>query len=327
MKNFYNLHCNDLKVLEQDSQKKKLGGIKYENRYNTFMIRYNFPLYRPPAEAENIILQATLGCSHNLCSFCSMYKSKRFTIRPIKEVQNEIDILSHVYPSANKVFLGDGDALALPTEHLAELLRLLKEAFPRLSRVSLYATAQNFLEKSLDELKLLRAGGLSLAYFGIETGNDELLDKIDKGVNGTQMIEALHRAHEAGIKVSSTVILGLGGFEYTHEHIQDTIKLINNAPMTYLSTLQLGLEEGSEEKFRRSFNGVKALNDLQILQEQRYLLSEINPSRKIIFRSNHASNALHLAGTLPKDTLRLISEIDNAMNIGEGAMIHQWMRG
>ncbi|MDD3595600.1 radical SAM protein [Sulfuricurvum sp.] len=291
------------------------------------MINYSFPLYRPPAEAENIILQATLGCSHNRCTYCSMYKSKRFTIRPIEEVKKEIEILSNRYPDANKVFLGDGDALALPTEHLAKLLRLLKESFPRLSRVSLYATAQNFLEKSVDELKELRAGGLSLAYFGIETGNDELLDKIDKGVNTADMIEALHRAHEAGIKVSSTVILGIGGLEYTHEHIRDTIKLINAAPMSYLSTLQLGLEEGSEERFHRSFNGFTPLSDLQILQEQRYLLSEINPPQKIIFRSNHASNALHLAGTLPKDTSRLINEVDHAMNIGEGAMIPQWMRG
>lgn len=291
------------------------------------MIRYNFPLYRPPAEADNIILQATLGCSHNRCTYCSMYKSKRFTIRPIEEVEKEIEILSHVYPSANKVFLGDGDALALPTEHLAKLLRLLKEAFPRLSRVSLYATAQNFLEKSVDELKELRAGGLSLVYFGIESGNDELLDKIDKGVSSSQMIEALHRAHEAGIKVSSTVILGLGGLEHTHEHIRDTIKLINIAPMTYLSTLQLGLEEGSAERFHRSFNGFNPLSDLQILQEQSHLLSELNPPQKIIFRSNHASNALHLAGTLPKDTSRLISELNAAMRIGEGAMVPQWMRG
>lgn len=256
-----------------------------------------------------------------------MYKSKRFTIRPIEEVQKEIEIFSHVYPSANKVFLGDGDALALPTEHLAKLLRLLQESFPRLGRVSLYATAQNFLEKSVDELKILRAWGLSLAYFGIETGNDELLEKIDKGVSAAEMIEALHRAHEAGIKISSTVILGLGGIEYTHEHIRDTIKLINAAPITYLSTLQLGLEEGSEERFRRSFNGFTPLSDLQILQEQRYLLSEINPPQKIIFRSNHASNALHLAGTLPKDMSRLINEIEHAMNIGEGAMLPRWMRG
>jgi radical SAM superfamily enzyme len=207
------------------------------------------------------------------------------------------------------------------------LLRLLKEAFPRLSRVSLYATAQNFLEKSVDELTLLKSEGLSLAYFGIESGNDELLEKIDKGVSASEMIEALNRAHEAGIKISSTVILGLGGLEHTHEHIQDTIKLINTAPMTYLSTLQLGLEEGSVERFHRSFNGFTPLSDHQILQEQRHLLSELNPPQKIIFRSNHASNALHLAGTLPKDVSRLISELDAAKRVGEGAMIPKWMRG
>jgi radical SAM superfamily enzyme YgiQ (UPF0313 family) len=296
-------------------------------RNNLAMIKYSFPLYRPPAEAENIIIQATLGCSHNRCTYCSMYKSKRFMIRPIEEVKKEIEILSYTYPNANKVFLADGDALSLSTEHLAKLLRLLKEAFPRLSRVSLYATAQNFLEKSVDELKLLRAGGLSLAYFGIETGNDELLEKIDKRVNSSKMIEALTKAHEAGIKISSTVILGLGGLEHTHEHIRDTIKLINAAPMSYLSTLQLGLEEGSVERFRRSFNAFTPLSDHHFLQEQRFILSELNPPQKIIFRSNHASNALHLAGTLPKDTQRLIHEIDNAMRVGEKAMVPKWFRG
>lgn len=218
------------------------------------MIQYSFPLYRPPAEADNIIIQATLGCSHNRCSFCAMYKTKRYLIRPFEDVANEIDFLSRCYPDANKVFLADGDALALSTDHLAKLLDLLKVSFPRLSRVSLYATAQNFLEKSVDELKELRACGLSLAYFGIETGNDELLRKIDKGVNADQMIEALHRAHETNIKISATVILGIGGAEYTREHIRDTAELINAAPITYLSTLQLGLEEGAQERFLRGFD-------------------------------------------------------------------------
>lgn len=291
------------------------------------MIDYSFPLYRPPAEANNIIIQATLGCSHNRCSFCTMYKSKRYTIRPLNEVRREIEALAQAYPNANKVFLADGDALALPTDHLAKLLRLLKTSFPRLSRVSLYATAQNFLEKSVYELKELRAGGLSLAYFGIETGNDALLSKMDKGVNAVQMIEALHRAHEAGIKISATVILGIGGIEYTGEHIRNTAELINAAPITYLSTLQLGLEEGVKERFLKAFDSFTPLNDLQILNEQRELLSLINPPQKIIFRSNHASNALHLSGTLPKDSEKLMAQIDDALRVGEGALIPKWFRG
>lgn len=277
------------------------------------MLSYDFPLYRPPAEADNIIIQATLGCSHNRCSFCTMYKTKRYTIRPLNEIQQEIEDLAQAYPNANKVFLADGDALALPTDHLAKLLGLLKASFPRLSRVSLYATAQNFLEKSVDELKVLRAGGLNLAYFGIESGNDELLRKIDKGVDRDQMIEALNHAHEANIKISATVILGIGGEEYTREHISDTAKLINAAPINYLSTLQLGLEERAKERFYKAFDSFTPLNDLQILEEQRELISLINPPQKIIFRSNHASNALHLAGTLPKDRDRLLYEIDEAL--------------
>lgn len=291
------------------------------------MIDYNFPLYRPPAEADNIIIQATLGCSHNRCSFCTMYKSKRYTVRPLEELEKEIALLSRCFPDANKVFIGDGDALALPTDHLAKLLRLLKTSFPRLSRVSLYATAQNFLEKSIDELKSLRAGGLSLAYFGIESGNDDLLKKIDKGVNSVQMIEALHRAHEAGIKISATVILGLGGEVYSDVHIADTARLINLAPITYLSTLQLGLEEDSSDRFYKRFESFIPLNYLQILEEQRRLISMIDPPQRVIFRSNHASNALHLAGTLPKDATRLINEIEEAMRIGEGALVPKWFRG
>lgn len=291
------------------------------------MIDYNFPLYRPPAEADNIILQATLGCSHNRCTFCTMYKSKRYTVRPIEEIEKEIVLLSIRHPDANKVFLGDGDALSLPTDHLLKILELLKEAFPRLSRVSVYATAQNILEKSLDELKSLRTGGLSLAYFGIESGNDDLLEKIDKGVNSDQIAEALTCAHDAGIKISATVVLGLGGAEYSDSHITDTARLINMAPITYLSTLQLGLEEGAAERFYRGFEEFTPLNDLQILQEQRQLISMIEPRERIIFRSNHASNALHLSGTLPKDTLKLINEIDEALRIGEGALVPQWFRG
>ncbi|MDD3595260.1 radical SAM protein [Sulfuricurvum sp.] len=256
-----------------------------------------------------------------------MYKSKRYTIRPLNEVYREIEALAHAYPNANKVFLADGDALALPTNHLAKLLRLLKTSFSRLSRVSLYATAQNFLEKSVDELKELRAGGLSLAYFGIESGNNELLHKIDKGVNADQMIEALHRAHEAGIKISATVILGIGGIEYTRGHIHDTAKLINAAPITYLSTLQLGLEEGAKDRFLKAFDSFTPLNDLQILHEQRELISLINPPQKIIFRSNHASNALHLSGILPKDSKKLMAQIDDALRVGKGAMVPRWMRG
>ncbi len=291
------------------------------------MIDYSFPLYRPPAEANNIIIQATYGCSYNNCSFCSMYKSKRFEVRALDKVFKEIDILASTYPNATKVFLADGDALALPTQHLISLLSYLSMAFKKLRRVSVYATAQNLLEKSEKELQLLQKEGLSLIYFGIETGNDALLKKITKGVNSKQIIEALNKASKVNIKTSATVILGLGGEACTKEHIIDTANIINNTQVTYLSTLQLGLDENIKEKFLKGFESFKPLDDEQILDEQKRLLQLLDPKTKIIFRSNHASNALHLAGTLPKDKDRLLQEIKEAMQIGTPAFVPKAFRG
>jgi len=292
------------------------------------MLNYDYPLYRPPAEADNVILQATYGCSYNNCSFCSMYKSKSYTVRPIKELFAEIDTLAAIEPDARKVFLADGDALALPTEYLLELLIYLEKAFTKLSRVSLYATAQNLLEKSLDELKRLQEHKLTLIYFGIETGNNLLLKKINKGVSGSDMIKALNKASQAEIKSSVTVILGIGGLQYTQEHIRDTAALINQTTVTYLSTLQLGLAEDVKERFLNHFNHqFMMLDDHQVLDEQQRFLELLNPVNKVIFRSNHASNALHLKGTLPKDRDRLLLELKIAQSIGEKALVPDAFRG
>jgi radical SAM superfamily enzyme YgiQ (UPF0313 family) len=174
---------------------------------------------------------------------------------------------------------------------------------------------------------LLQENRLNLIYFGIETGNDELLQKIHKGVNSNQMIEALNKASEAKMKISATVILGLGGEVYTHKHIADTAHLINQTTINYLSTLQLGLEEGVKERFLKSFEKFTMLNDTQILEEQKRLLERLNQTNRVIFRSNHASNALHLSGTIPKDTPRLLQQIEMALSVGEGAFVPKWIRG
>lgn len=291
------------------------------------MIKYSFPLYRPPAEADNIIIQATYGCSHNNCTFCSMYKSKKYQIRDIEDIFKDIDTLATIYPNANKVFLADGDALSLPTDYLVKVLQYLKYSFARLSRVSVYATAQNVLEKSEDELGLLYENKLNLIYYGIETGNDELLKKINKGVTASQIIESLNKASKANIKISATVILGIGGEAYTNEHIKDTAAIINDTTVNYLSTLQLGLAEDVRERFLKHFDHFKMLSDYQVLDEQQRFLELLNPSNKVIFRSNHASNALHLAGTLPKDTARLLEEIKLAIVIGDSALVPNRFRG
>ena len=291
------------------------------------MIDYDYPLFRPPAEANNIIIQVTLGCSYNNCSFCSMYKTKKYEVRKLEDVYKEIDTISRAYPATTKVFLADGDALALPSEHLLTLLKYLQKAFVKLRRVSLYASAQNILSKTQEELELLQKNRLTLIYYGIETGSNLILKKITKGVGQSDIIESLNLASSSGIKISATVILGIGGELYSNEHIEQTAKIINATRVNYLSTLQLGLEEDAKDNFYKYFTDFTPLDDVQILQEQKSFLEQLSPINKIIFRSNHASNALHLSGTLTKDTSRLVCELEEVLKIGQGAFISNAFRG
>jgi len=205
------------------------------------MLDFNQPLYRPPSEGNNLILQATLGCSFNRCSFCSMYRSKSYQARPLEDVFEDVDRAATSWPDARRIFLADGDALTLPTGHLMKLLEKLDQSFPMLSRVSSYATPANLRRKSIAELTELRENRLNLVYLGIESGSDLILKKITKGANRRSLREAMVSARTAGIKVSGTVILGLGGAEYWEEHIDGTLALLSEAPLTYLSTLQLFL--------------------------------------------------------------------------------------
>ncbi len=288
---------------------------------------YDMPLFRPPSEGDNLIIQATLGCSFNQCSFCAMYRSKQYVERPLADVCADIQLAAADWPDAQRVFLADGDALALPTEHLLAILRELATALPRLTRVSCYATPGNIARKSAEELALLREHKLSLFYFGIESGSDLILKKITKGATQKRMTEVLHKAHASGMKISATVILGLGGTQHSDEHIAGTLALLNSAPVTYLSTLQLYLDESIAEEFQRKFGEPFEMpDDLAILQEQQRLISGLNPPQPVIFRSNHASNALALAGNLPKDKEKLLLQLREAM-AGHRPLRPYFMRG
>jgi len=275
------------------------------------MIYYDEPLYRPPSEANSVIIQATLGCSFNKCTFCTMYETKQYKQRPLDEVFADIDQMAYYDSHATKLFLADGDALNLPTDTLVKILEYAYEKFPKLRRVSIYASAFNLHDKSLEELTLLRQKGLSLVYYGIESGSYEVLKKIQKPISSKKMIDSLNKAKEAGMKTSVTVILGVGGKEYSDLHIEETAKLINSVEVNYLSTLQLMLQEHTYEKFKKNFGGeFEILNDKEILKEQKKFLTHLNPTNKVIFRSNHASNILPLSGTLPKNRELLLKNID-----------------
>ncbi|MDD4913123.1 MAG: radical SAM protein [Sideroxydans sp.] len=288
---------------------------------------YDMPLFRPPSEGDNLIIQATLGCSFNQCSFCAMYRSKQYVERPLADVFADIHQAAADWPDAQRVFLADGDALALPTEHLLAILNELAATFPRLTRVSCYATPGNLQRKSAEELTLLREHKLNLLYFGIESGADLILKKITKGATQKRMAEVLHKAHASGMKVSATVILGLGGTQHSDEHIDGTLALLNSAPVTYLSTLQLYLDESVKEEFHRKFGEPFQMpDDLAILKEQERLISGLTPPQPIIFRSNHASNALALAGNLPRDKEKLLLQLREAM-AGHRPLRPTFMRG
>jgi len=275
------------------------------------IFQYDYPLFRPPAEANNLILQVTLGCSYNKCSFCSMYKDKSFTIKKNLDIYKEIDILANLYPNTIKIFLADGDALAIPYMQLLEILQYLNKSFIKLRRISLYATAQNILNKTSLQLEELSKNKLNLIYFGIESGEDIILKKINKGINQSDLIKSLNKASNANIKISATIILGIGGKKYSNYHIKQTAYLINNTKINYLSTLELMLQTDEKKSFYQRFDDFIPLDILDILKEQYNLLKSIKTINKIIFRSNHDSNSLHLSGTLPKDTNKLLEQIKN----------------
>lgn len=277
------------------------------------MLHYEPPLYRPPSEGRSVIVQATIGCSFNRCTFCSMYKSKAFRPRPRADVFADIATAARLWPDATRVFLADGDALVLPTDDLAAILDRLRAAFPRLERVSLYATPINLNQKPVAELRQLRENGLSLAYLGIESGAPAILRRIRKGASPDGIADALARARAAGIAISATVILGLGGRHLWQDHVDGTIDLINRAPPAFLSTLQLRLEPAETADFIARFDrqGIPFAwqDDAGILAELERLLQGLDPADPVVFRSNHASNCLPLAGILPDDRDSLLAGI------------------
>ncbi|PCH86131.1 MAG: radical SAM protein [Piscirickettsiaceae bacterium] len=294
------------------------------------MMEYTYPLYRPPSEANSLIFQVTEGCSFNRCSFCSMYRDKSFSEKPSDLVLKEIHHAAQRHPNTRRIFLADGDALYRDCASLQIILDALYKSFPLLNRVSSYALPNNLIAKSAHELAQLKASGLQLIYYGIETGSPALLKCITKGATPHKIIEGIQKASAAGINVSATVILGLGGRQYWQEHIEGTAELVNQLQLNYLSTLQLTLDEKIKDEYRQKFSRqgrqFEPQGDSGMLEEQRLLVSLIEPKSPVIFRSNHASNALPLKGVLPKDRATIISQLDRAHG-DESQLVPSWLSG
>jgi radical SAM superfamily enzyme YgiQ (UPF0313 family) len=276
-------------------------------------MRYEGRLYRPPSEADACIVQATIGCSWNHCTYCDMYRDKQFRVREISETLADITEAGRQAGSrVEKLFVADGDAMVLDMDHWARILGAARGAFPNLRRASCYATAINILEKTPEELGRLRELGLSLVYIGPESGDDVTLRRIAKGSTFEEHAEAASRAHDAGIAVSAIFLLGAGGTDRSAIHARESARLATAMDPEFLSALTLTVVPGtpiSKLQERGSFE-LPAVPDM--LGELRTFVAEARPSHAV-FRTNHASNHLPLAGTLPRDRDRIVAVLDGAI--------------
>ncbi|MHA1312085.1 MAG: radical SAM protein [Candidatus Helarchaeota archaeon] len=291
------------------------------------MPKYEGLIFRPPSEADSLILQVEIGCSNNSCTFCYSYKDKKLRIRSLEEIESDLRETLPYAKRVRKVFLADGDALVIKTDKLLKILNLLYKYYPNLWRVGIYATALNVLHKTDDELRKLKDAGLGIIYLGIESGDDVILRRVKKNMTSAQMVEACKRILKIGFELSVTIILGLGGKNRWRENAIETARVINeiNAP-TYIGALTLMIPRGTplfEEYIAGEF---EPLTDLEILKEMRLLIDQIDITNKSIFRSNHASNYLPLGGTLPDDKEKLLEVIDNVIKNPIGKLRPEYYR-
>ena len=277
-------------------------------------VDYIEPLFRPPSEARSLILQVTNGCSWNRCAFCEMYTQaqKKFKPKAEADVLAEIERCGQTLPHTRRVFLADGDAMALSYRRLKAILEAIRTHLPAVTRVTAYCLPRNVKNKTVEELAELRALGLSMVYVGVETGDDTLLNMIDKGETYQTTAEGLKKLQAAGIKRSVMIINGLGGLHYSAQHVAATARLMNEIQPEYLASLVLFFSNGAR-RYETAFAGqFKPLNTVELLLELRELLSQLTLT-KTIFRSDHASNILPLKGVLGQDQTFLLEQLDQVL--------------
>lgn len=277
---------------------------------------YEGDVYRPPSEANSLIIQLTIGCARNTCTFCNMYKRKQFRIRKLDEVIRDLYWVKEFYPYRfDRVFLADGDALIVKTPDLITIIDKIYEIFPQVHRVTTYGTAKDVLLKSHEELCELRAHGLEMVYIGAESGSDKVLLDIDKRVTAAETVEACQKLKSAGIKISMTLITGLGGRADTREHAIESAKLVTATKPEYLGLLTLNLEPGTPLYNDYASGKFETLSPFGDLEEQKLFLEHVD-SEGTVLRSNHVSNYVALSGTLNRDKAYMIAQLNSAIESG-----------
>lgn len=274
-------------------------------------MRYEGTVYRPPSEAYSLIVQATVGCSHNKCTFCNMYKDKTFRIRNVEDILEDIRNARRQYRIIRKFFLADGDALIIPTQELLRILDEIRSLFPECQRITSYASPKAILLKSEDDLKLLREHGLYMIYLGIESGDDDILKSINKGVTSSQLVAAGQKAKACGLKVSCTLISGLGGKEKSIDHAKASANVLNQIDPDYLGLLTLRVNNRAINDDVKS--GKLTLLSSKEIMEETYLLIENLNLTNCTFRSNHASNYIALGAVLGAEKEELLKNMKSIL--------------
>lgn len=289
------------------------------------MIEYDPPVYRPPGEWRSFLVQATIGCSHNGCTFCGMYKGKKFRIRSMDDIIGDIREAAAFYNQYEKVFLCDGDAIVMKTEDLLEIIGEIKKDFPHCRLISTYAGPRSTLSKTPEGLKILHEAGLGRAYLGIETGMEALLKSTNKGVSRAEMLEAGLRLRNAGIDLWGIILIGLGGKPLSMENARETAKLINEMQPNHLSAMNYTPVEGTKLGNQALRGEFQVLSAKESLMETAELIRNLEFSG-MHFTSDHASNYLPLKGTLNEDRDKLLRLIDGAIG-GKVAVRSEASRG
>jgi radical SAM superfamily enzyme YgiQ (UPF0313 family) len=289
-------------------------------------MKYEGSIYRPPSEADSLILQVTIGCSHNKCTFCGSFKDKKFRVRSFEEVKEDVEEAKQYARYVRKVFIADGDALIIPQKRLVPIVELIKDAFPKLERIGVYGNTKSILKKSVDELKALKDLGIGIIYLGVESGDQVVLDKVCKGTLLDKTAEAAARVKEAGIVLSVTVLLGLGGVERSTIHAEETGKFLSRIDPDYAGALSVIVVPGTVLADEIQKGTFKVPDPYQLLEELYILIKNTNVTH-MFFASNHASNYLPVKAWLPEEKDKVLNAIQQVLNRRDPSLLRpEYMR-
>lgn len=276
------------------------------------VMRYEEPLFRPPCEAESLIVQVTMGCPHNRCSFCGMYKTKRYRVRGPEEVKADLRRARLFYRHVSSVFLADGNTVAMNSDKLADIIRYIRRLFPEVERISSYGGGRFLKGRSVESLRRLKDAGLDIIYFGLESGDDEVLARVNKGVDSRGMIEAARRVREAGIELSVYILLGLGGEDRWEQHAQNTARALNAMRPRYIRPRTLYLLPGTPLYREAQTGRFREASGETVMRELKVLLSQLEVE-DAWFLSDHVSNYVPIYGHLPEDREKMLLAVEKAL--------------